>query len=272
MKAGSGNAAIPDLLLERYRVGEVSAAERVEVERRLREDEALRGRLSEIERSDAAIRATEFTSSLAAHVATRAAAHGNGNSARRLGAGKRRASTNLLRWALPLAVGVTAMVVVVIGSRTRTLSPAPSEERIKGLRPSLSVFRQTPDGSERLVDGVAVREGDLLRLAYQSAGQTYGVIVSIDGRGGVTLHLPKTGTQATHLRPGDKVLLDTAYELDDAPRWECFYFVTGKAPFAVRPVVDAATREAALRRASPPSRLGLAPGLEQSTFVLKKEP
>jgi hypothetical protein len=265
MKPDSGKTAIPDLLLERYRLNEVSPAERAEIERRLRDEETLRRRLDEIERSDEAIRATPFPESLAGQLRGRAALDGTP------GRPHTGASTRVLRWALPLAIGVTAMVVVV-GSRTGGLRrPDSTGERIKGLRPSLVMFRQTAQGSETLADGAAAREGDVVRLAYQAAGQSYGVIVSIDGRGGVTLHLPATGGEASRLRPGDKVLLDNAYELDDAPRWECFYFVTALKPFDVQPVVEAAKREAALHRASPPATLALARGLEQSTFVLQKE-
>jgi hypothetical protein len=279
MKPDSGKAAIPDLLLERYRLNEVSPAERADLERRLREDETLRQRLDAIARSDEAIRGTELTSSLARRVQSRAvveavAGRPRGVSvgqASRLSARRRGASMGLRRWALPAVVGMTAMLVVVIGLRSGGLRWDSSEDRVKGLRPSLTVFRQTPQGSEALADGVAARRGDVVRLAYQAAGQSYGVIVSMDGRGSVTMHLPATGREAARLRPGDKVLLDQAYELDDAPRWECFYFVTSQQPFAVQPVVEAAKRAAALRRASPPPTLALSPGLGQSTFVLQKE-
>ena len=53
------------------------------------------------------------------------------------------------------------------------------------------------------------------------------------------------------------MLLDQAYELDDAPRWERFYFVTGDTPFAVAPIVDAA-RRAAANQAPAAARAGAA--------------
>jgi hypothetical protein len=269
MKSDNTRVALPDLLLERYRLNEVSPAERAEIERRLRDDETVRQRLHEIEHSDEAIRATDFAASLITRLQGRPAF--DAAPGRPRAGATRGAATRVLRWALPLAVGVTAMVVVVIGSRTGSLRPDATEDRIKGLRPSLTMFRQTPRGSEALADGVTARPGDVVRLAYQAAGQSYGVIVSIDGRGGVTMHLPPTGGEAARLRAGDKVLLDQAYELDDAPRWEGFYLVTAQRPFAVQPVIDAAKREAALHRASPPATLELPRGLEQSVFVLQKE-
>src|SRR6185436_11941296 len=102
-------------------------------------------------------------------------------------------------------------------------------------------------------------------------GRTYGAIVSIDGRGAVTLHLPRQGARATRLpEGGETVLLDRAYELDDAPRWERFFFVTGEAPFEIEPLLEAARRAAADPSAPAPERLTLPPNLEQAVFSLEK--
>ena len=279
MKPDSGKSAIPDLLLERYRLNEVSPAERAAVERRLREDDGLRRRLEEIERSDEAIRETGFPASLARRLRGRidleAATPVGGRAGRsRVPVALRQrlpAIGRSWRWALPLAVGAGILLLAVAGPHVGGLRPGPTGVRIKGLRPSLTVFRQTPRGSESLADGAAARQGDVVLLAYQAAGRAYGVIVSIDGRGGLSVHLPTSGRDAARLLPGDKVVLDQAYELDDAPRWECFYFVTGQEPFAVEPVVEAAKRVASLHRDSPPPSLALPHGLEQSTFFLQKE-
>ena len=84
------------------------------------------------------------------------------------------------------------------------------------------------------------RARDVIRLGYQAAGRAFGVIVSMDGRGTVTQHLPATGTAAVALRPGGQVLLDAAYELDNAPRWERFCLVTSERPFDLGVVLDAA--------------------------------
>ncbi len=72
------------------------------------------------------------------------------------------------------------------------------------------------------------------------------------------------------MRPGDAVLLDHAYELDDAPRVERFYLIASEAPFDLAPVLAAARRAAAAAGATPPL-LQLPPGFEQSTFSLQKE-
>jgi hypothetical protein len=95
--------------------------------------------------------------------------------------------------------------------------------------------------------------------------------VSIDGAGNVTMHLPPAGDRAAALKHETTVLLDQAYELDDAPRWERFYFVAGESPFDVAPVMQAARDAAAKISGLPPAGLALPRGLEQSGFTLQKE-
>jgi hypothetical protein len=253
---------VPDLLLERYRLGEMQLDERERLERSLEQDAELRLRLEELERSDAEIRRSHPPEWLAARVRERLPK-----------AAPRRRPFWARGWPLPLAVAATVLVILA----PRLLEPphpgsGPAGEiadRIKGLEPALSLHRKTVGGSELLAEGALVRAGELVRIGYRSAGRPYGVILSLDGRGAVTLHLPRTGEHAAHLRSGDTVLLDRAYELDDAPRWECFYLVTSEAPFDMAPVLEAARRAAVGAKASPP-KLVLPLALEQSAFSLVK--
>ena len=143
-------------------------------------------------------------------------------------------------------------------------------DRIKGPAAALSLYRRTAGGSETLADGAIARPGDLVCVGYRSAGPGFGVILSIDDRGIVTMHLPAAGDRAAPLNRGATVLLDAAYELDDAPGWERFYFITGETAFIIAPVADAARRAAGDHR-SAPAALALPHGLEQSTFSLQKE-
>ncbi|MDE2734261.1 MAG: ActD-like protein, partial [Gemmatimonadota bacterium] len=68
----------------------------------------------------------------------------------------------------------------------------------------------------------------------RSGGLQFGAILSVDGRGTVTQHLPATGTEAVPLAAQDT--LDVAYELDDAPRWERFYLVAADRRFELATV------------------------------------
>ena len=72
------------------------------------------------------------------------------------------------------------------------------------------------------------------------------------------------------LQPAGTVFLDSAYELDDAPRWETFYFVTGEAPFELEPV-RRAIRQAGAGRTGSPAALDLPRGFTQFMFPLTKD-
>jgi hypothetical protein len=267
-------ARVPDLVLERYRLGELPAAEAEWLERRLREDEGLRQRLDALDLSDSEIQRRQPPGWLAERVRARLDGRGTGPGPRRAEAPR---PVWARHWPVPAALAVAATVLLVLAPRTiapppvtpvPTAAPEPGD-RIKGMRPALVLFRHSPSGGEALVDGAVARPGDLVRVGYRAAGRAYGVVLSIDGRGAVTLHLPSGGARAAALRSGAAVLLDHSYELDDAPRAERFFFVTSGSPFDVAPVVDAA-RAAAKRSGAPPRALALPASLEQSTFSLLK--
>ncbi len=237
--------SIPDLLLERYALDELPPAAREAVDREIAGDPSARTRLDAIASSNAEILRRHAPAGLVGTPAPRIHS-------------RRGAAVSLA-----LASAVVAVLAVM------PHLPAAATDRIKGTagdRPAIAVYRRTPAGSERLADGDIARAGDLLRVGYQPAGRAYGVILSIDGRGSVTLHLPPQGTQAAPLAQTKMTLLDSAYELDAAPRIERFYFITGTRPFAVAPVL-AAARAAT----TAPLSLPLPASLEQVTFTVQKE-
>jgi len=260
------SAHIPHITLARYRLNELPAAEADRLAGEIRQDARLRDRLDALERSDEEMRHTGAVDGLADRLVSVA----------RAGARPPRRSTAY--WAVP-AVIAAAIVAVVAVARSpagrfagtpAVTTNAPSGDRIKGLRPSLAVYRQTANGSETLADGAVARPGDVVRVGYHPAGRPYGVILSVDGRGAITMHLPPEGDRAVPLAREATALLDQAYELDDAPQWERFYFVTGDRAFAAAPVVEAARRAASDPRPAA-AALALPQGLEYSTFLLEKE-
>jgi hypothetical protein len=141
----------------------------------------------------------------------------------------------------------------------------------KGLSPKLQLYRKNGELAERLEPNSKVRARDLVQISYNAAGKGFGVVISIDGRGVVTRHLPEEGAIASKLSATGEVALPSAYELDDAPRFEYFYFITGEAPFAVDAVINAAKAVSQnIERAGKP--LQLPKGLTQSWIMLQKEP
>lgn len=181
---------------------------------------------------------------------------------------QQRPSRSILRWATPAAVAlILAAIVARPGDRPST--GAAMGERIKGPDAALSIYRQTPNGSEQLDEGTVAHQGDVIRIGYRVSDTAFGMIASVDGRGVVTLHHPAATPRATRLRGGEVVLLDQAYELDDAPKWERFYIITGTTEFDVAPIVDAIARSAATPAGGAP--LPLSSTLNQATFQLQKE-
>jgi anti-sigma factor RsiW len=253
---------VPDWLLERYRLSEVTDDQRLRVERALAADPSLEARLAALER--------ETTAELEAHpprvvvAAVRA----------RLATEARPRPT----WEPALALAAPALLAVIAFGVWRAGVPVtapntaegPGTTRVKGLRPQLLLFRKVGASTEALRAGAHAREGDVVQLAYQAGGQRYGVIVSVDGRGVVTEHLPRNERQAAALRAGGAVPLTTAYRLDDAPRFEVFYFVTADEPFATARVV-AAAREAVRASDAPPAAILLPPTFQQAQILLRKD-
>lgn len=135
--------------------------------------------------------------------------------------------------------------------------------RLKGAESALQIWRKA-EQAERLKPGDTVRAGDLLQLTYQPAGAAHGVILSVDGHNQVTLHYPAHAGESTRLARG-VTPLEYGYELDDAPDFERFFFITSAQPLDVHALLDAA--EAMPARAD---ALTLPGALSQTVFLLHK--
>lgn len=260
MTTDSGRSPVPDLWLERFRLGELTPAEARAVEDRLRHDPEARARLDAIDRDDREQRAAGLPHRIAAAARQRIAARGPGGD---------RPHVRTLTVAAAGAACLLAVAAVIVRSpQLPGTSPGDSDGvRLKGPGPAIVAFRKAGDTSAPLHDGDVARERDVIRLGYQSAGRAFGAIVSMDGRGVVTQHLPLTGTTPARLEAGGVVLLDAAYELDDAPRFERFCLVTSDRPFDVVVVLDAA------RTAAPGTGAPLVvPTLDATCLTLRKDP
>ena len=267
MTRESGREPIPDLTLERYRLGELPDREMTALGRRVEEDPGTRERLRALDLSDRQLRQSHPPEQMAREIEARL-------ETLRPREVRRWAPVAPL-WPLPAAVAAVAFLALALAPTIfvsdRPVPGQPAEDvRVKGLKPHLTLYRKTAKGTEVLADGARVSRGDLVRVAYQAAGREYGVILSVDGRGVVTRHLPQAGETAARLDGGGEMLLEFAYELDDAPRWERFYLVTGDSPFQIGPVVRAAERTAIQGTVDEPPSLDLPAGIEQSVISLEK--
>jgi len=265
----SATDRVPDVLVERLALGELPADQAADIRRRLEAEPGGIERLERIASLDATV--------LAAHPPRRVA-----DAIReRAGARTRERSSRRAAWfAVPALAGAAALAVLVAvglpgqdatdpGSAGTTDGPiafgAGGVDRVKG-DAILVLHRKAGSGSEVLAEGATARAGDVLQIEANSAGAASGVIVSIDGRGDVSLHFP-AGPDAPTALPAGPFALPRAYELDDAPSFERFVFATSDRTLDVRGVVEAA-RAAGTDRTSP---LALPAGIRQVSVTIAKE-
>lgn len=143
--------------------------------------------------------------------------------------------------------------------------------RDKGLFPHLFVVRKGPRALEWLTDGADVATGDRVQVGYVAAGHTRGVIVSIDGRGQVTVHHPPAPDLPPRLSPRGRQPLAFSFELDDARAFERFVFVAAADDTLTPERVLAAARKVAARRSNAATaRLPLPSAWHQSSVLLRK--
>jgi hypothetical protein len=257
---------VPDWKLERYLVGELPAPEMESVREAADSDSTVRQRLEQLQLSNQDILRHYPAEWMTRQIVARG----------QLAASAPRTSATLFGrfGSLPklaaVAVALTVVLLVFLPRQLdRTFKDGTTvETRFKGSVPSLVLYRKLPSGAERLSEGSLARPGDTVQIAYWGVGGHYGVILSLDGRGVVTLHLPARGSEAVPLEAGHLIRLDSAYQLDDAPRWECFYFVTSDKPFQIDPILQSARNVGQIQIA--PDRLPLPDSFIQSVFLLRK--
>jgi hypothetical protein len=255
---------VSDLSLEQYRLGELPPAAAAAMAERLDRDPSLAARLERLAISDAEILAAHPPSDVAAAIRGRLAAMERPT--------RRLRPVRFIPLALPAAAAVLLTLSLLL-VRGRFLDG--DGVRLKGAGTALSAWRKVGDGAERLAAGASARAGDVVQLSYVAAGARYGVILSIDGRGVVTFHLPegfeRGAARSPALDAGGEITLASAYELDDAPSFERFFLVYGEAPFEAAAVAEAARRLAARPAQAQRQWLDLPRGLRQAAFLLVKE-
>ncbi|NTX07976.1 MULTISPECIES: ActD protein [unclassified Myxococcus] len=182
-------------------------------------------------------------------------------------------------WSLSMPVAASLVLLFLSAQQDVVESPSLLPVRVELLETvgikgdaRLLVYRQDAGAPELLSDHTPARTGDLLQLSYISGGHRHGVVVSVDGRGAVTLHHPTTLVGPTKLQSGDAVSLTHSYELDDAPGFERFFLVTSDSPLDVGSVLEAARLLARHPTEASIRPLPLPGTLAQTSFTLEKVP
>lgn len=257
---------VPALHLEQLALGELSPAQRDAVLARL--GDAAELRVAALRAADAEILAAHPPKRVAAEIERRAAPRPRPARALWLGA--------------PALLAAAALALVLWPEgQVRIDEPAaepatfvraePGETRIKGLEPRLVLHRQEGERAALLEAPAKARARDVLQVSYVAGGAAHGVVVSLDGGGVVTLHHPQRASDSTALAQDGAIRLPQSYELDDAPGFERFVFVTADAELSPASVVAAARSVAATKDAAA-RPLALPAGWRQTSFLVEKLP
>jgi hypothetical protein len=229
-EADQAGHEVPALLLEKAALGELSAAEKAQLEARLdgRDLEALVAPLrAENERILSRYPSKPQVEQIEARVRNATAAAGK----------KSKRNLKLVFAAVPvLAAALTLAFVWPFFEKDAVSPPVNGENsgiRLKG-KPELKIYRKAAAKPVKLESGALVENGVTLQIAIKPASATHVLIISVDGRGAATLHFPSDEHRSTSLRQGKTSFLRTrdygwtlsrAYQLDDAPSYERFFFV-----------------------------------------------
>lgn len=279
-----GSAAgerVPELFVEQLALGELPAERAAALRQRLGSEE----RLAAIEASNAEVLREHPPEEVAAAVRRRLARI-EVEEPRRTGAGwlvwgpvAIAAGVALLWWAgrdadpvgRPDAPPVIAKDETEVPPQKLAGDEGPETIYLKG-DPRLMIDRVADGRATRMAAGDVVAAGDRLQLAYLANGVQQGVVVSIDGAGVATLHFPASETDSAVLDQGGRVGLPESYELDAAPGFERFFFVTvdGAEPKLDAAKVMEAARELAKGERAEDGELVLPEGCKQQAILLRK--
>jgi hypothetical protein len=111
-------------------------------------------------------------------------------------------------------------------------------ERSKGAGAQIFLYKKEEREAVQLYNKSFIKGGDSIQIGYTAAGAKYGFIISIDGNGMVTQHYPDYGYNAAELNSNGEVLLNYSYQLDNAPSFERFLFITGNDSFNTRDFIN----------------------------------
>jgi hypothetical protein len=228
---------ISALMLEMYRLGELSAEDKKIVANALTADDELRLRLEQLDTSDRELRLRYPVENLRLP-------------RRRFPPIRKRLPRIALAAAVALVVAVPVFRIAsswIQAHKNITVAAVPQNsqtDRSKGHTLGGSELALYLKGNQETIlpDQTVLREGSTVQLAYTVPAEIdyYGVIFSIDGRAAVTMHYPYRREQSSLLVSGRRTFLNEAYILDDAPDYEVFVFVVSEEPLDVDTILHGA--------------------------------
>jgi len=267
---------IPDFVLEQYILKELPEKSILEIEELLKQNIDLQKRLKKIETSNAEILRKYPEEVVTSEIKIK---YNNEKSHNRsfflkIFTDKSKTTRRLMFPSLVLAAAAMAFLFILPGikqsSNIITMNDMPDTQRSKGSS-AIYLYRKSGNKVEILQNGSSARKGDLLQIAYISDKDVYGIILSIDSRGTVTLHYPLQNAAPAKLVTGKKMLLGNSYELDDAPDFERFFLITANSKLDVKRILNAAEDLARDRKKVLNEKINLDGSINQISVMVRKE-
>ena len=224
---------ISDFKVERYLLGELSEEEMAALQKREAEDEIFAARVRAMREENARILAENPFAALESKLDAADTVEDSGKSV--YGMWLKVAA------ALVIMVGIFAIVAsnrnvatYERGNASMEVAMAETDNgtRIKGMQASLEVWKKTGDSAVQMVNLGEVREGDEIQLRYRVPQKCFGMLISMDGNGTITMHMGE-GNKSVELEPGKMTTLPFAYKLDNAPKFEKFFLLTSQNSFEI---------------------------------------
>lgn len=178
----------------------------------------------------------------------------------------------------PALAGVSAILILLVAGGVLLMQPKLPQSDVlpKGdTKPmtgfQLHVFCLRGRYLQPLDDGARVKPGASLQLAYSTRDKLYGVLVSFDGRGQITLHFPERQDMTTLLTQGRQWPLPHSYELDQVADFERFILVTSRQEISAADVLERLAEFVRNRQWAATGPLPFAPPLQMQSILLRKE-
>jgi hypothetical protein len=264
------NKQIKPWEIERYLLGELPPSRMEEISRLIRQNPDLSEEIDNVKRSHAEVMKRHPIESMLPGILKKYEEN------RQQARVRERASLFTLKrllYATPVVASVLILLFVVfVRDGTRPgFTRIKGEESVDFAKTQIIIYRQNPKEIELLDNQSKAKAGDLLQLAYVPAGKTHGVIFSIDGNGVVTLHYPESRNDSSLLKQERKNLLSSAYELDNAPDFERFFFITAMEEIDVTDILKKAEALALSPALAKTGNLKLPYSYHQFSILLNKE-
>lgn len=210
---------IPDFMLEQYLLGELNQQEIEKLKNALANNKELQTRLEELKQDTINFK-DQYPSNLFIYDLNN-----------RKMSQKHILTSNYFKPAITFLICLVSFIIF-----KPILIPQNSSIRSKGLKSEIEIFLKNDKTFTKLQDSSIIDSGDIIQIRYTAIKNGYGAIFSIDGNKSVTIHLDHN-RRPIEIEPG-KHIVKEAFELDNAPNFEIFYYCFSESQFLLDSVIS----------------------------------